>query len=203
MQSTRSNSASTRASLEDRIAQAPQLVVSHIRLARLLEEEGDLQAAAAALQDAYFFLPNGPAVLDGLRRLSRWSDTRRKPVSVATTPPQPEADATEDDDEEGAGVEPEAVEPAMEDELDQLIEGLGKARLGEASEAPAPPENEWSEDDGLIATETLAHIFESQSQFAEALSVYERLLKKEGNPERAAALREKAAGVRRKLRDSN
>jgi tetratricopeptide (TPR) repeat protein len=188
-----------RSALEARIAEAPQLVVEYVRLARLLEDAGDREAAASALQTAQFFLPNGPTIQEGLRRLSSWLDTTRTPISVPTAAPpsKPDVETTEEPDEAG---KPEAK---LEDNLDQLIEGLGKARLGQPQGGEAPPEDDWSDDDGLVTTETLAQIFISQNQFAEALSVYERLLLKESDPGRMALLAEKAAELREKLRESN
>lgn len=175
------------------------MVVEYVRLARLLEDAGDREAAASALQTAQFFLPNGPTILEGLRRLSSWLDTTRTPISVPTAAPpsKPDVETTEESDE---AKKPEAK---LEDNLDQLIEGLGKARLGQPQGGEAPPENDWSDDDGLVTTETLAQIFISQNQFAEALSVYDRLLQKESDPERIASLAEKASQLRKKLRESN
>lgn len=196
------SSTSRRSLLESRIGEVPQLVADYVRLAQLLEEAGDRREAAALLQRAQFFLPNGPAIQAGIRRLSEWVDTTPRPVTVTTAvqpsgPEQPEVT-----EEEAASAQPAAPERALEDDFDRLIEGLGKARLGDANEAAPRSEGDWSQEDGLIATETLAQIFESQGQFAEAVTVYQRLAEKEPDPEKAAALREKAEKLLEKIRDS-
>ena len=188
------------AALEERIRESPQLVVDYVRLARLLEESGDASEAAAVLQRAHFFLPNAPAIVAELGRLSKWVDTGGVRVAISrpitttaekiAAPPEPETPAA---------AKPKSPE---HDDLDQLIEGLEKGRLRPKDEPAQPVEMEWSDDDGVITTETLAQIYVAQSQFEEAVMVYDRLAKTEKNPEKAEELRHKASELRAKLRDS-
>ena len=188
------------ATLEERIRESPQLVVDYVRLARLLEQSGDASGAAAVLQKAHFFLPNAPVVVAELSRLSKWVDTGLPPVTISrptTTPKEKMAAAPEP--ETPAAAKPES--PANDD-LDELIEGLEKGRFGQKVELAQPVEVEWSDDDGIITTETLAQIYVSQSQFEEAVMVYDRLAKAEKNPVKAEELRQKASELRVKLRDS-
>lgn len=196
----RKETSSQVAALEERIRESPQLVVDYVRLARLLEEAGDAQGAASVLQRAYFFLPNGPNIVADLRRLSEWISSEAAPVTIARPPTLQQADS-----DPAVDVEEEISEPEgrQEDDLDELIEGLEKGRLGSRSEAVTNQEVEWLDDDGLVATETLAHIYVAQKQFQEAVLVYDRLAEKESNPEKAATLRERASELREKLRDSS
>lgn len=185
--------------LEERIRESPQLVIDYVRLARLLEESGETGEAAAVLQRAHFFLPNAPAIVAELGRLSKWVDPGGARVAISrpitttveknAAPPEPET--------------PAVTKPKLQehDDLDQLIEGLEKGRLGPKDELAQPVEMEWSDDDGVITTETLAQIYVAQSQFEEAVMVYDRLAKTEKSPEKAEELRHKASELRAKLRD--
>lgn len=196
----RKETSSQVAALEERIRESPQLVVEYVRLARLLEEAGDARGAASVLQRAHFFLPNGPNIVSDLRRLSEWISSEPAPVTIALPPTLPQADSDSAVDVEEKTSEPEA---RQEDDLDELIEGLEKGRLGSRSEAVTSQEVEWLDDDGLVATETLAHIYVAQKQFQEAVLVYDRLAEKESDPEKAATLRERASELREKLTDSS
>ena len=152
------------------------------------------------LQRAHFFLPNAPAIVAELSRLSKWVDTGPAPVTISrpTTTPK-EKMAAPPEPETPAAAKPES--PAHDD-LDQLIEGLEKGRFGPKEELEQPVEMEWSDDDGIITTETLAQIYVAQSQFEEAVMVYDRLAMAEKNPVKAEELRQKASELREKLRDS-
>ena len=187
------------AALEERIRESPQLVVDYVRLARLLEQSGDASGAAAVLQKAHFFLPNAPVVVAELSRLSKWVETGLPPVTITRPTTTPKEKMAASEPETPADAKPES--PAHDD-LDQLIEGLEKGRFGQKVELAQPVEVEWSDDDGIITTETLAQIYVSQSQFEEAVMVYDRLAKAEKNPAKAEELRQKAAELRAKLRDS-
>jgi hypothetical protein len=189
------------AELEAQILACPQHVVAYVRLARQLEEAGDLAGAASVLQDAHFFLPNSPSIISGMRRLSEWVDTTRAPITISTSAEPPAATPQEETTSEPSQPVPDAAAPV--DELDQLIEGLEQGRGGRFREMPDTQEQEWSVDDGLLATETLAQIYVSQNQFEEAILVYGRLAEMESDPEKAAMMRKKAADLRGRLRDSN
>lgn len=192
-----------RAILEARIRESPQLVGDYLRLARLLEEEGDLKSAATVLQKAHFFLPNGPWIVSEVRRLSDWIDKTPTPITIVRPDRTPESETVEDPPPEDEIPVPKvaddvsAPEQVDEDELDQLIHGLESARMDPKSAPLSDPELEWGVEDGLIATETLAHIYAAQKQYFEAAAVYDRLAGKERDPERAAAFREKASGLRK------
>lgn len=187
--------------MESRIREAPHLVVEHVRLARMLEDAGDPKGAAETLQKAHFFLPNAPAILDGMARLSNWIDTRQRPVAIAERVKP--AQAADREQLTAAKAPVEKPKRALEDDLDSLIEGLGKAKLGQRSDAPVDAHGEFVDDDGLITTETLAQIYVSQNQLEEAARVYDRLAMKENDSEKAASLRQRAHNLRLKLRDSS
>ncbi|HUF09217.1 MAG TPA: hypothetical protein VMO47_07855 [Rhodothermales bacterium] len=187
------------AALEERIRQSPQLVVDYVRLALLLEESGDPRGAAAVLQRAHFFLPNAPTIVTELGRLSKWVDTGGAAATISRPATTPIEKASPPEPKTPVAAKPKSPE---HDDLDQLIEGLEKGRLGPKDELERPVETEWSDDDGVITTETLAHIYVAQSQFEEAVMVYDRLAMTEKNSEKAEELRQKASELRAKLRDS-
>ncbi len=190
------------AALEQRIAAAPHLVVEYVRLARILEARGELKAAAAAYQRAHFFLPNGTAIIESLRRLAEFVDTAPPPITISRprTIETPEH-VLEEESHPVPEVE-EPPEPAI-DEIDALIQGLQAGALGRGQSEEVVIEEELGQDDGLIATETLATIYASQNQFEEAMSVYNRLAAKETDPDKAAKLREKAAAMSARIKDAS
>lgn len=82
------------------------------------------------------------------------------------------------------------------DDLDSLIVELESARIvPRPDDDPAPAANLDNDVEGMVS-ETLARIFASQSQFAEAARIYEKL--SAVHPGRADEFRTKAAAMRQK-----
>jgi len=94
----------------------------------------------------------------------------------------------------------ELRDDTSEDELDHLIEELESARIEPNPDVEDVPEPELEEEADVVS-ETLARIYESQGQYAEAAQVYEELASEE--PDRADELRDRAAEMRKRADDED
>lgn len=117
------------------------------------------------------------------------------------TPETPAADPFGPDALDAPPVAPPDTEvagvPSVADELDSLIASLEHApRIRPDPAFNGPPIGRTTADVDEMASETLAKIYAAQHQYVEAALVYEKLAARE--PDRAAAMLEQAAEMRRR-----
>lgn len=113
------------------------------------------------------------------------------------------ADVTSDEASDVGGLDadnpaaPPSVASSVADELDSLIASLEQApRIRPDPAFDGPPVGRTAADVDEMASETLARIYAAQHQYVEAALVYEKLAARE--PDRAAAMLEQAAEMRRR-----
>jgi len=165
----------------------PDMVGVQVLLAETLEKLGENKEAVDYWRRAQILVPNGPAIMDALNRLG-----------VEQSEALPEE--LSEPDTEVAQSTWERSDSTLD--LDTLISGLQRRDPLEEISDDVDPEPSASEQADDVATLTLAHIFESQKHFDEAVKIYDLLADREEDAGRASALRAQAEDLRRRISQS-
>jgi len=91
------------------------------------------------------------------------------------------------------------LDKPIEDNLDDLAETISKAKIPPADEKQTDDNEKLSPMSKKFVSETLAEIYLSQSNYKEALEIYEKLL--ESNPTRTEFFEAKIAEIKNSMRN--
>jgi tetratricopeptide (TPR) repeat protein len=199
--------------LERLVEQLPTYVTPHVLMAWAHEAQDEQGAALECWQRAYFLMPNSPAVQEGLQRVMEAAapgPPSSSPPATDETAPAAEPEAPAPDEQPATENLPfdlseearaETTEEAPEfDNLDGLIGELESARIEPDPDLEDAPEPDLDTEIDDVVSETLARIYETQEQYAEAAVVYRQLAQQE--PARAEELLDRAVQLERRAERS-
>ena len=187
--------------LEDTVVAYPAYAGAYVLLARAYEAGERWSLAARAWREVLLLVPDSPVAVEGLRRSMRQGKrpilhTPAEAYDAAEAQHENAASPLHDGDTAVDVAEAEAPATAAIDDLDRLIQELEGARITPRPDLDAIPEPDLDDDLDDMVSETLARIYEAQSQFSEAANVYRALAAQ--NPEQRETYEAKAAEMSRK-----
>ncbi|MDA0874842.1 MAG: hypothetical protein O3C45_07230 [Bacteroidetes bacterium] len=189
--------------LQNILHKVPSHLSARVLLARILEAEGDHDAALTMWKQAALHGPGVRIIEDGLRE-ALLRVRFGAPLTIGPLPPGPELTTTV---AAPSGMPPASTVPPVAaptgthatpefQDLDKLIHELETASIVPDPDIPMISETDLEPDIEDVVTETLARIYANQSYWVEAAQVYEKLAIQ--HPERKAEFLQRARDMKAK-----